>query len=438
MRGWSFKGLVDALGTAAFKAVGLYRGQVPLVGDKNLLTDETPVLKGFNFTTYQWRNNEQLLVEGSSSIGFPNSLVNKDASWRVEALCVDNSGRNVSVRMQDPAGTVIIAVGKAGVWSSYLLSTIQDLTRENINNFSTYSNLGTYSQQATASALPELGYPIQEAGVLEVLPSAYRLMQRYTTHSTTRCFIRNMGSNGDWSAWKEQLIRFSELDVDFGKVRIRRNAPLVFTDSNGSNTLQIQPSGSGSSVVTLHGNDETNKLRLLLNGNIRVTPESAGWYTTYDQPDFAGAYSCGAVTVPGNGYFYPLISCKLVTKDYGYPGTVSFGAVNSTTDFPNAVISLATRSGGDKLTNFKFMFDGRVLTDRGQLLVSSDIGDRVTGCRLGGVQKAQLWEGRGYTDTPPYVITGVNNNNYDEVPDDVQRRPLQYYIAQTGWVNFGT
>lgn len=57
----------------------------------------------------------------------------------------------------------------------------------------------------------------------------------------------------------------------------------------------------------------------------------------------------------------------------------------------------------------------------------------LSGFRLGAVESARVWRAWGYSDTPPYVITGVINGNTDNLIDDVTRRPLQMYI--NGWRN---
>lgn len=57
----------------------------------------------------------------------------------------------------------------------------------------------------------------------------------------------------------------------------------------------------------------------------------------------------------------------------------------------------------------------------------------LSGFRLGAVESAQVWRAWGYSDTPPYVITGVINGNTDDLIDNVTRRPLQMYI--NGWRN---
>lgn len=54
--------------------------------------------------------------------------------------------------------------------------------------------------------------------------------------------------------------------------------------------------------------------------------------------------------------------------------------------------------------------------------------------RLGYSESNQVWRAWGYSDTPPYVITGVINGNTDDLIDTVVRRPLQKNINGT-WYN---
>ncbi|EFU0963131.1 phage tail protein [Salmonella enterica] len=54
--------------------------------------------------------------------------------------------------------------------------------------------------------------------------------------------------------------------------------------------------------------------------------------------------------------------------------------------------------------------------------------------RLGYSESNQVWRAWGYSDTPPYVITGVINSNTDDLIDTVVRRPLQRNINGT-WYN---
>lgn len=54
--------------------------------------------------------------------------------------------------------------------------------------------------------------------------------------------------------------------------------------------------------------------------------------------------------------------------------------------------------------------------------------------RAGYKEYARVWQAYGYDDTPPYVITGVVNNNSDDLVDGLTRRPLQKNINGV-WYN---
>ncbi|QTL39154.1 phage tail protein [Xenorhabdus budapestensis] len=71
------------------------------------------------------------------------------------------------------------------------------------------------------------------------------------------------------------------------------------------------------------------------------------------------------------------------------------------------------------------------------LTVESANSRYIQDIRLGSVENARLWRGYGYSDTPPYVITGIINHNADDVPDNVERRPFQKLVNGT-WYNIGT
>ncbi|WHQ26734.1 tail fiber protein [Edwardsiella anguillarum] len=56
--------------------------------------------------------------------------------------------------------------------------------------------------------------------------------------------------------------------------------------------------------------------------------------------------------------------------------------------------------------------------------------------RLSTREQAQLWNGPGFGDQPPYVITGVLNSNRDELADTIYRRAFQKLVNGT-WYNVG-
>lgn len=63
-------------------------------------------------------------------------------------------------------------------------------------------------------------------------------------------------------------------------------------------------------------------------------------------------------------------------------------------------------------------------------------GTFVMDIRLGQIESSMAWKASGYSDQPPYIITGAYNGNADEYIDWIYRRPLQKNINGT-WYNVG-
>lgn len=81
----------------------------------------------------------------------------------------------------------------------------------NLNTLVGRDSEGKYMQPSTANATVANNYPIQEAGMLEVLRHAANgidnVMQRYTGFSSRRIFIRSqIDTSGTWSDWDELIL----------------------------------------------------------------------------------------------------------------------------------------------------------------------------------------------------------------------------------------
>lgn len=72
------------------------------------------------------------------------------------------------------------------------------LSVENLNNI---TNIGFYGQNLNVNATTDRNYPVGLAGSLVVMPSAYGVMQEYTTFYTGHKFSRGRDGDG-WLAWK--------------------------------------------------------------------------------------------------------------------------------------------------------------------------------------------------------------------------------------------
>lgn len=80
----------------------------------------------------------------------------------------------------------------------------KSLTTENLN---AVTKVGLYGQNADVNATSGRNYPYTEAGALQVIGSAFGVMQIYTTWKKNYVFVRNQRPNG-WSNW----VRIDGLD----------------------------------------------------------------------------------------------------------------------------------------------------------------------------------------------------------------------------------
>lgn len=81
----------------------------------------------------------------------------------------------------------------------------------NLDTLTGRDNAGLYLQNSDAAATPANNYPTTQAGVLEVFwhgaNGAGNVLQRYTTYSSNRVFIRSQtATDGRWNTWDEILV----------------------------------------------------------------------------------------------------------------------------------------------------------------------------------------------------------------------------------------
>lgn len=99
--------------------------------------------------------------------------------------------------------------------ANVIYPSFQDVLSADLNTLDGRDGEGKYLQALSAGATPEKHYPIAEAGVLEVLRHGGNrgdnVMQRYTSFSSRRMFIRTQAdSAGAWTSWDEYA-RMSEI-----------------------------------------------------------------------------------------------------------------------------------------------------------------------------------------------------------------------------------
>lgn len=73
--------------------------------------------------------------------------------------------------------------------------------RLSVENLNDITNIGFYGQNLNVNATTNRNYPVGLAGSLVVMPSAYGVMQEYTTFYTGHKFARGRDGGG-WLAWK--------------------------------------------------------------------------------------------------------------------------------------------------------------------------------------------------------------------------------------------
>ena len=78
----------------------------------------------------------------------------------------------------------------------------EELRDKNINDLKTADKAGIYKQTWNIQAIANRGYPEEQAGVLEVLPTAYGVMQRYTCYENGKTYQRGLSSDGNFLGWK--------------------------------------------------------------------------------------------------------------------------------------------------------------------------------------------------------------------------------------------
>lgn len=77
---------------------------------------------------------------------------------------------------------------------------IKSMDNTDPNSLNTTSDYGIYGQTKNRNASLATGYPIEKAGTLLVVPSAYGVQQLYFPYDGSYCYVRNRTATG-WGAW---------------------------------------------------------------------------------------------------------------------------------------------------------------------------------------------------------------------------------------------
>ncbi|HEH9822039.1 TPA: tail fiber protein [Pasteurella multocida] len=222
----------------------------------------------------------------------PSSATNSDSETTFASSKAVKDAYDLANEKQSPATTL----------SGYGITdfVVKDLTTEDLNNVTTP---GFYSQRLTARAERNKNYPLTEAGSLVVKPSAYVLMQEYTTHKTKRIYIRNRTDfSGAWSEWK--LVTSDSLPVGSIVSFPKNITPTGFLKANGTTFNQ----NTYPDLYAVNGN--SNRLPNLTRSDVGMT----AYFTTDAIPDGWIAFDSIRNTVTQQSY--PELYQYLVAK-YG-------------------------------------------------------------------------------------------------------------------------
>lgn len=210
-KGWSFGGLVKALKSAAFRNVGVGVGDViEIAGPLGIGSKVLEVKRNFNWQTYTFAIGEVLYVEYSSMVNRPKDLVfNTNSFVFLNCVgCTDVGGSrvNVSTGLNNTSYTVSIsgALGSRtmAVTSEYLALRDMKGTEQTPNVLVNYKDFGVFGQSDSSLASAAVGYPIQEAGTLQVLPSGPDGVSQIYTATSGRMFFRT-GNETATTPWQE-------------------------------------------------------------------------------------------------------------------------------------------------------------------------------------------------------------------------------------------
>ncbi|HII3689055.1 TPA: tail fiber protein [Pasteurella multocida] len=271
----------------------------------------------------------------------PSSATNSDSETTFASSKAVKDAYDLANEKQSPATTL----------SGYGITdfVVKDLTTEDLNNVTTP---GFYSQRLTARAERNKNYPLTEAGSLVVKPSAYVLMQEYTTHKTKRIYIRNRTDfSGAWSEWK--LVTSDGFPVGSIVSFPKNITPTGFLKANGTTFNQ----NTYPDLYAVNGN--SNRLPNLTRSDVGMT----AYFTTDAIPDGWIAFDSIRNTVTQQKY--PELYQYLVDK---------YGSISNVPLADDRFI----RNAGNGLSVGQTQ-DDAIRNIKGQLTIDDYDRDKITG-----------------------------------------------------------
>nr|SAY44563.1 Phage T4 tail fiber [Serratia marcescens] len=264
----------------------------------------------------------------------------------------------------------------------------------------------------------------------------------FLSHSRKLYVATNV--NGNWSGWQQQF------DTRGGTVTGDLTAPYHATPSG------VASEGGGAFAAQLNTKapfyqanfdwdvNEGGRYVPLVKG--RSTRKGQGYPTAVSFGyllDGQGSFAKPCIHVRGDNNADALWLFDPNSKQFTAPGNINVGGAVYQTDgningtawggYLSNWLNSQLKSRDDNINNrvdwgaFNREVGARATTDYVN-------GTFVRDIRLGGVESIQAWNGPGYGDQGPYVLTGAANGNGDEYIDTLYRRPMQKNVNNV-WYN---
>lgn len=197
------------------------------------------VTQNFNWQTYTFHGDEYVYIQWEKTLN-PPDIDYPDGYYQISVLGLsDTDNQSLLIRpvnYQQPLAPFMISwTGSPGyrVFRTRAVVTalgnINDLGNVGPDSLKRKCHVGQYGQPLNAQALASKGYPVNEAGCLYVEPSIQSretvagkvvnggVIQRYTTYSSNRQYVRSMNVNGSFLPWKEIPNLGNDLLMNAGK-----------------------------------------------------------------------------------------------------------------------------------------------------------------------------------------------------------------------------
>ncbi|HAV1601594.1 TPA: tail fiber protein [Enterobacter hormaechei subsp. xiangfangensis] len=243
-------------------------------GDLGLDASGLTLVSNFDWQQYVFKGGEYLYIDWTTSKNRP-ALDYPNGYYQIMVIGL-NDGTNQTLLMRPVNYTQPLApffISWTGARGSRVFRTRAVMTAfEDIsllsgitpNDLKLKCHVGHFSQPMTANAIVANGYPVAEAGVLKVVPSAYGVQQEYVTFSSGRRFTRGLQNQTKaWGLWIETLIstNLATNNYDSTPNKITRTGDggllgqgVIYTSANIADK-----NGLGSMILKMGGGTDSNR-----------------------------------------------------------------------------------------------------------------------------------------------------------------------------------